>query len=130
MTRLHVDTDVLVWGSSYSGPERERLFEALSGGDDLKMSAWAWYEFRRGPRTPEQLAAATVLLGEEGILPVTADVAETSADVFRSLGSPRARAADIVIGVTAALAGATLLTRNARDFAGIPGLAVEVVASA
>jgi len=49
--------------------------------------------------------------------------------VFRRLGSPRRRAADIAIGVTAVSHNATLLTRNARDFAGNPGLEVEDVGS-
>jgi predicted nucleic acid-binding protein len=124
---FHLDTDVLVWGCSHTGAERERLFAILEAGDELAMSAWAWYEFCRGPRTPEQLAAATVLLGEAGVVPISRDIAEEGAEVFRSLGSPRGRAADLLIGVTARVAGATLLTRNARDFAGITGLELEVV---
>ncbi len=48
-------------------------------------------------------------------------------EVFRLLGSPRKRGADIAIGVTAVLADATLLTRNRRDFAGIQDLRIEVV---
>jgi len=56
------------------------------------------------------------------------DESRAAADVFRSLGSPRRRANDIAIGVTAAAADAVLLTRNARDFAGIPELRVEAVA--
>ena len=127
MTVVHLDTDVLVWGCSRPGAERTRLFEIVDAGDVLVMSAWAWYEFRRGPRTPEQLAAAQVLLGDEGVMPVFAEVAESAAEVFRSLGSPRGRAADILIGVSAVVAGAALLTRNARDFAGISDLRLEVV---
>jgi predicted nucleic acid-binding protein len=127
MSLFHLDTDVLVWGCSRAGSERAKLHEILEAGDELVMSAWAWYEFCRGPRTPEQLAVASVLLGESGVVPVSRDIAEEGAEVFRSLGSPRGRAADILIGVTALLAGARLLTRNARDFAGITGLNVEVV---
>ena len=48
--------------------------------------------------------------------------------MFRLLGSPRKRGADIAIGVTAAYADAVLLTHNRRDFAGIPELRVEVAA--
>ncbi len=52
----------------------------------------------------------------------------TQADeVFRRLGSPRRRVADVAIGVTAAARGAMLLTRNARDFSGVPDLRVEAV---
>ena len=43
--------------------------------------------------------------------------------------SPRRRAADIAIGVTAAAMDAVLLTRNARDLAGIPDLRLESVSA-
>lgn len=46
-----------------------------------------------------------------------------AAVVFRHLGSPRRRAADIAIGVTMARCGATLLSRNAGDFAEFLGRA-------
>ena len=123
----HLDTDVLVWACSRAGAERARVLAILEAGEPIAMSAWAWYEFRRGPRTPEQLATASLLLGETGVVPVSADIAERAADVFRSLGSPRARAADILIGVSAALVGARLLTRNRRDFAGVPDLELDVI---
>ncbi|MYA17176.1 MAG: type II toxin-antitoxin system VapC family toxin [Gammaproteobacteria bacterium] len=54
-------------------------------------------------------------------------LASMAAEVFRQLGSPRRRAADIAIGVTAASRDATLMSHNARDFAGIPGVRVEDV---
>jgi predicted nucleic acid-binding protein len=89
------------------------------------MSAVAWYEFSRGPRTPEQLAVARAFLGEDGIGAFSEALAAEAAEGFRRLGSPRKRAADVAIGVTAAVHDAVLVTRNARDFAGIPGLRVE-----
>jgi predicted nucleic acid-binding protein len=52
-------------------------------------------------------------------------LAAVAADVFRRLGSPRKRAADVAIGVAAAAQDALLLTRSARDFAGIADLRVE-----
>jgi predicted nucleic acid-binding protein len=89
------------------------------------MSAVAWYEFSRGPRTPEQLAVARSFLGEAGVVAFSEGIAEQAAEAFRRLGSPRKRAADVAIGVTALADDAILLTRNARDFAGITGLRVE-----
>ena len=59
------------------------------------------------------------------IIPFSEELASISSEVFRNLGSPRKRAADIAIGVTAAAMEAVLLTRNARDFAGIPSLKIE-----
>lgn len=70
---------------------------------------------------------ARVFLAEDGIIPFTEETAARAAEVFRQLGSPRRRAADIAIGVTAVSLDALLLTRNARDFAGIPDLRVESV---
>jgi predicted nucleic acid-binding protein len=107
---VHLDTDFLVYALSVRGPERKKLDELARSEAEIEISAVAWYEFSRGPRTAEQLAVARSLFGNEGI---------------RSLGSPRRRAADIAIGVTAAAAGAALLTRNARDFARIPDLRLE-----
>lgn len=123
--RYHLDTDFLVYALSAPGPERRRL-GALSGSDaEIQISAVAWYEFSRGPRTPEQLAVARSFFGEEGVVRFSEGLAGFAAEVFRRLGSPRRRAGDVAIGVTAAARQAVLLTRNARDFAGIPDLKLE-----
>lgn len=123
--RFHVDTDFLVYALFTRGPERSRLDALADSEADLRISAVAWYEFARGPRTPEQLAVARSLFPDDGVSPLSEALALRAADVFRSLGSPRKRAADIAIGVTAVADSATLLTRNRRDFAGIPGLVTE-----
>lgn len=123
--RYHLDTDFLVYALSSAGPERRCLRELADSEAEIQMSAVAWYEFSRGPRTPEQLAVARSFLGEDGVVAFTEATAAEAADVFRRLGSPRRRAADIAIGVTAAIHGALLLTHNSRDFSGIPGLRRE-----
>lgn len=128
--RIHLDADFLIYAVGRGGPERERLRELARSDAILQMSAVAWYEFARGPRTPEQLAMARGQLEEnDGVVELSEALAVRAADVFRALGSPRKRAADVAIGVTAASLGATLVTRNRRDFAGIPDLVVEVVTS-
>jgi tRNA(fMet)-specific endonuclease VapC len=123
--RYQLDTDFLVYALSAGGPERRRLRSLADSDAVIAMSAVAWYEFSRGPRTPEQLAVARAFLGEDGIVAFSEALAAEAAEVFRRLGSPRKRAADVAIGVTAAVHDAVLVTRNARDFAGIPGLRVE-----
>jgi predicted nucleic acid-binding protein len=120
--RLHLDTDFIVYALSGTGPERRKLLEIADAGADIQISAIAWYELARGPRTPQQLAVARSFFGEDGIVPFSEDFALHAAETFRKLGSPRKRTADIAIGVTAVLSGAKLCTRNARDFAGIEGL--------
>ncbi len=124
---VHLDTDFLVHALSHAGPERRRLLRVAGSEPELQMSAVAWYELASGPRTPEQLAVARSLFPEDGVVPFSEELATIAADVFRQLGSPRRRAADIAIGVTAASLGAALLTRNATDFAGIAGLELEAV---
>lgn len=122
---VHLDTDFLVYALAAAGPERRRLIEVAESGRRIEISAVAWYEFSRGPRTPDQLATARAFFGDDGIVSFSEQLASASAEVFRQLGSPRRRAADIAIGVTASVRNATLISRNARDFAGIPGLVVE-----
>jgi predicted nucleic acid-binding protein len=123
--RYHLDTDFFVYALSVPGPERKRLVALSESDDELQMSAVAWYEFSRGPRTPEQLVIARSFLGEEGVIPFSEGLAAQAAEVFRRLGSPRRRGADVAIGVTAAALNAVLLTRNARDFAGVPDLRLQ-----
>jgi predicted nucleic acid-binding protein len=123
--RVHLDTDFLVHAPSSPGDERDRLVELADSDAEIQMSAVAWYEFARGPRTPEQLAVARSFFFDDGIVPFSEELAAVSSEVFRSLGSPRRRAAEIAIGITAVAMEATLETRNARDFAGIPDLEIE-----
>lgn len=122
---IHLDTDVLVYALSTPGRERQRLIQLAESEAHLQISAIAWYEFSRGPRTPEQLAVARSFLTENGIVAFSEELATIAAEIFRILGSPRRRSADIAIGVTAAATNATLWTRNVRDFAGIPSLELE-----
>jgi predicted nucleic acid-binding protein len=123
--RVHLDTDFLVRALSRRGTERRRLLELAASSSEIQMSSLAWYEFARGPRTPEQMVIARALFDEDGIIPFSDDLAERAGEMFRRLGSPRRRSADIAIGVTALEMNARLLSCNARDFAGIPGLRVE-----
>jgi len=125
VAHFHVDTDFLVYALATTGPERMRLRAIAATDAILEMSAIAWYEFCRGPRTPEQVAVARALFGEGGILPFTEEMAEVAAEQFRQLGSPRKRAADIAIAISALHRDAVLLTRNVRDFSGVEGLRVE-----
>lgn len=120
--RFQLDTDFLIVALSRSGPERARLLQIAESEAEIQMSAVAWYEFSRGPRTPDQLAVARSFFFEDGIIPLSEDLATIAGEVFRNLGSPRRRAADVAIGVTAAAMGAILLTLNPNDFAGIPHL--------
>jgi predicted nucleic acid-binding protein len=125
VNRFHIDTDFLVHALGSRGPAWSRLRVLNDEDAEIEMSAIAWYEFARGPRSPEQLAVARALFSAEAIIAFSEAQAERAADVFRALGSPRRRAADITIGVVALDRGATLLTGNSRDYTAIDGLVLE-----
>jgi predicted nucleic acid-binding protein len=122
MTRIHLDADFFIKAVSAPGLERDRLFDAAESDALIQMSVIAWYEFARGPRTPEHLALASLVVEEEDVLPFDAHLAQVAAETFRRLGSPRRRANDIAIGPTAAADEAELWTLNASDFEGVPNL--------
>ena len=126
VARYHLDTDCLVLATAHRrGPEHDRLLELLGSRAFVEISAIAWYEFVRGPRTPEVLAAARSVFGENGILPFDEAVAERAGDLFRGSVASRRRAADLAIAAHAITRRAVLLTHNPRDYTGIEGLEVE-----
>ena len=126
VARYHLDTDFLVLATAHRrGPEHDRLIELLRSRAFVEISAIAWYEFVRGPRTPEVLAAAKSVFGEGGVLPFDEAVAERAANLFRGSLATRRRAADLAIAAHAIGRRAVLLTHNPRDYAGIEGLTVE-----
>lgn len=124
MSVVHLDNDFLVVALAQSGPERRHLERLASSDAAIAMSAIAWYEFQRGPRTPEHLAVAKAFLGPGGIVPFCEEVADLAALLFRQVPRPRKRVADLAIAATAIAHRASFVTRNARDFSDIPGLEV------
>ena len=66
---VHLDTDFLIYALGSAGPERRRLRELVESDREIGISSIAWYEFSRGPRTPEQLAVARALFADDGVVP-------------------------------------------------------------
>ena len=50
---FHLDTDFFVYALSTAGPERVRLLALADSDAEVQLSAIVWYEFSRGPRTPD-----------------------------------------------------------------------------
>lgn len=122
VSRFHLDTDFLVTALAARGEARAILTRVAESSAELEMSAIAWYEFCRGPRRPEEQAVARDLLEPNGIITFDEGLAAEAADLFRRMGSPRKRAVDIAIAISAMSRGARLLTGNTRDYSGIEGL--------
>jgi predicted nucleic acid-binding protein len=127
VSRFHLDTDFLIRALTRAGAERARLGALLASDAELEMSALAWYEFERGPRTPEQLAVGRRMVGAQGILAFDEERAAQAAELFRLLAGRKRHGVDIAIAAAALERDATLLTCNARDYAGIEGLLIDGV---
>ena len=118
---IHLDTSALVGGISDEGGISS-LQTATGRGDTLTLSSIALYEWRRGPRTPEELALALALFPDESIVSFGPAEAHLAAQLYRSVARARARGMDIAIAACAIEHRAALWTLNPKDFQDIPGL--------
>lgn len=125
MTRFHLDTDFLIRALTRAGAEREKLSALLASDAEIEMSALAWYEFERGPRTPEQLAVGRRMVGVQGVLSFDELRASQAAELFRLLEGRKRHGVDIAIAAAALDRDATLLTCNAKDYADVEGLLID-----
>ena len=124
MSVVHIDAGFLIKAVSIEGWERSMLFELVSDDVHIRMSAIAWYEFSVGPRTPEQLALAAVIIEPEDIIPFTVELAEQAGRLYRSLSPDRRRASVVAIATTALVEAAVLYTANPNMFGDFKGLQI------
>jgi predicted nucleic acid-binding protein len=119
---IHLDTSVLV--DALTGPQRsaERLRGAFERGERVLLSALVLYEWVRGPRREEELAAQEGLFPASAAVPFGSEEAAVSARIYRSVERPRGRELDLAIAACALTHGAAFWTLNPRDFRDIPGL--------
>ena len=117
-----VDTSALVdslVGSRRSAP---RLRALIEDGERLLLPALVLYEWWRGPRLAEELAAQEALFPSAEALPFGAGEAELAARLYRTVRRPRGREVDLAIAAHAIGRASALWTLNTDDFADIPGL--------
>lgn len=80
------------------------------------------YEWWRGPRTPEELAAQEAIFPADHAVPFGTEDAARAAALYRTVPRARGRELDLAIAACALGQEAVLWTLNVRDFDGIPGL--------
>jgi len=117
-----VDTSALI--DSLSGPRRsaERLRLLIEAGERLVVPTLVLYEWWRGPRLDEELAAQEALFPRAAALIFGAEEASIASRLYVSLPRPRGREIDLAVAAHALGADAMLWTLNRRDFADLPGL--------
>jgi len=109
---------------SLSGQKRlaPALRRAIEGGERILIPSLVLYEWLRGPRLPEEVAAQEALFPSESAIAFGPREAALSAKIYRSLQRPRGREIDLAIAACAIGREAELWTGNLSDFEDIPGL--------
>jgi len=119
---IHLDTSVLV--DSLTGPRRsaDSLRGALERGERVLLSAVVLYEWLRGPRRDEELAAQEALFPTATAVAFGPEEALIAARLYGAVARPRGREIDLAVAACAMAQTAALWTLNARDFRDVPGL--------
>lgn len=119
---IHLDTSVLI--DALTGPRRQakRLRALIEQGERITFATLVLYEWLRGPRSHEELAAQEALFPRDSAVPFGPAEAALAAGWYRSISRPRGREIDLAIAACALTAGATLWTLNCEDFQDIPKL--------
>ena len=119
---IHLDTSVLV--DALSGPRRSaaRLRDLIDARERISISTLVLFEWLRGPRIPQELAAQDQLFPKREAVPFGSDEAELAADLYASVRRRRGREIDLAIAACAIAHDASLWTLNISDFEDIPGL--------
>ncbi len=117
-----VDTSALI--DSLTGPKRSaaKLRQLVEEGERLVLPSLVLYEWLRGPRLEEELAAQQALFPSEKALPFgPAEAAEASA-LYERAPRSRGREIDLAIAAHAIVEDAALWTLDPKDFEDIPDL--------
>lgn len=117
-----VDTAALI--DSLTGPRRSaaRMRAFIEAGERLTLPTLVLYEWWRGPRQPQELAAQEALFPPESALSFEVEQAEVAARLYREVRRARARSIDLAIAAHAISRDAPLWTLNLDDYADIPDL--------
>lgn len=118
-----LDTSVLIDGLTGFKRSAPAIREALAEGEQmLLLLSLVLYEWLRGPRLSEELAAQEALFPANSAVPFGPEEAAVGAGLYRVVRRPRGREVDLAIAACALVREAHLWTLNPRDFRDLPGI--------
>ena len=120
-----LDTSVLVDALTAAKRSAPALRRAIERGERLLLPCFVLYEWLRGPRLAQEVAAQQALFPADTAVPFGPDEARIAAELYRSVRRPRGREIDLAIAACAIARGAELWTLNIADFRDIPRLRVS-----
>jgi len=94
----------------------------MADGEEFLLPALVLYEWLRGPRLSEELAAQERLFPSKSAIPFDEQQAIVGADLYRSVRRARNREVDLAIAACALVRRASLWTLNHADFRDVPGM--------
>jgi predicted nucleic acid-binding protein len=117
-----LDTSVLI--DALTGPRRSApaLRRAIEQGERILLPSLVLYEWLRGPRRPQELAAQEALFPASAAVAFGPAEAARAAQLYVQLPRPRGREIDLAVAACALILDARLWTLNSRDFRDLPGL--------
>lgn len=118
----HLDTSALI--DALTGPKRSapKLRKLIESGERIFLSALVVYEWRRGPRSPAEIADQEALFPSAETIPLGSPEALLAAELYKKVKRARGREIDIAIAACAIVHESQLWTVNPADFKDIPDL--------
>jgi predicted nucleic acid-binding protein len=119
---IHLDTSVLIdalCGDKSLAPGLRQLFDR---GERVFLSTLVLFEWLRGPRISEQIAAQQALFPPADAILFGPAEASLAAALYRKVKRGRGREIDIAIAACSITHEAELWTVNPEDFTDIPNL--------
>jgi predicted nucleic acid-binding protein len=117
-----LDTSVLIDGLTGMKRSAPAIRGSLAEGEQMLVPTLVLYEWLRGPRVPEELAAQEALFPAKSAISFGPAEATVSANLYRAVGRSRGREIDLGIAACAIAREAPLWTLNRADFRDVPGL--------
>jgi predicted nucleic acid-binding protein len=117
-----IDTSALI--DAITGPRRSasQLRQLFIDGERIRLTTLVLFEWRRGPRTRQEIADQESLFASEDAIPLGTREALLAADLYQRVKRARGREIDLAIAAWALAHYARLWTLNPDDFKDIPSL--------